>query len=70
VGGCARALQCAYVHLEYLGTIFSGSLCRHNNNNVTLQSYFMCEITLHVAQIVNTEQLQHYTLETWFVAGI
>ena len=30
----------------------------------------MCEITLHVAQNVNTEQLQHHTLETWFVAGI
>jgi len=26
---------------------------------------FTCQITLHVAQIVNTEQL--HTLETWFV---
>jgi hypothetical protein len=27
--------------------------------------------TLHVAQIVNTEQLQTlYTLETWFVSGM
>jgi len=34
------------------------------------KTYFMGEITLHVAQIVNTEQLQHYTLETWFVAGM
>jgi hypothetical protein len=24
------------------------------------KTHFMCEITLHVAQIVNTEQLQHY----------
>jgi len=30
----------------------------------------MGEITLHVAQIVNTEQPQHYTLEKWFVSGI
>ena len=25
------------------------------------RTYFMGEITLHVAQIVNAEQLQHYT---------
>jgi len=24
------------------------------------KTYFVCEITFHVAQIVNTEQLQHY----------
>jgi hypothetical protein len=30
---------------------------------------FTGEITLHVAQSVNTEELQ-YTLETWFVSGI
>jgi len=24
------------------------------------KTYFTCEITLHVAEIVNTEQLQHY----------
>jgi hypothetical protein len=27
-------------------------------------------VTLHVAQTVNTEQLQHYILETWFVSGV
>jgi len=28
--------------------------------NVKYKTYFRSEITLHVAQIVNTEQLQHY----------
>jgi len=28
--------------------------------NVKYRTYFMGEITLHAAQIVNTEQLQHY----------
>jgi hypothetical protein len=34
--------------------------------------YFTGAITLHVAQTVNTEQLQNYvyTLEIWFVSGI
>jgi len=27
-------------------------------------------MALHVAQIVNTKQIQHYTVETWFVSGI
>ena len=31
-----------------------------NNNNNNNDTYFTGEITLHVAQIVNTEQLQHY----------
>jgi hypothetical protein len=37
--------------------------------NVKVQTYFTGEITLHVAQTVNAEQLQHYTytLETWVV---
>ena len=30
------------------------------NVNVKVQNIFKREITLHVAQIVNTEQLQHY----------
>ena len=25
------------------------------------KTYLTCELTLHVAQIVNTEQLKHYT---------
>jgi len=29
------------------------------------------KITLHIAQIVNTEEAAtHYTLEMWFVSGI
>jgi hypothetical protein len=31
----------------------------NNNNNNNNNKYFTGEITLHVAQIVNTEQLQH-----------
>jgi len=31
----------------------------NNNNNNNNNTYLTCEITLHVAQIVNTEQLQH-----------
>jgi len=31
---------------------------------------FSVEVTLHTVQLVNTEQLQHYTLETWFISGI
>jgi len=30
------------------------------NSNVKYTTYFTGEITLHVTQIVNTEQLQHY----------
>jgi hypothetical protein len=30
----------------------------------------MGKITLHVTQTVNTEQLQHHILETWFVSGV
>jgi hypothetical protein len=30
----------------------------------------MGEITSHVAQTVNTGQLQHYIIETWFVWGM
>jgi vacuolar-type H+-ATPase subunit B/Vma2 len=36
-----------------------------NNNNNKYKLYFMGKITLQVAQIVNTEQLQNCTLETW-----
>jgi hypothetical protein len=28
---------------------------------IIIINIFQCEITLHVAQTVNTEQLQHYT---------
>jgi tRNA(Ile2) C34 agmatinyltransferase TiaS len=31
------------------------------------KTYCMGEITSHVAQTVNTGQLQHYIIETWFV---
>ena len=34
------------------------------------KTYFTGELTLHEAQTVNTEQLEHYTLETLFVSGI
>jgi flagellar hook-basal body complex protein FliE len=35
------------------------------------KTHFRGEITLHVAQIVNTEQFATlYTLETWFVSAI
>ena len=36
--------------------------CTHTTEsaNVKVQMYFTGEITLHVAQIENTEQLQHY----------
>jgi len=33
---------------------------RENNNNNNNNKYFTVEITLHVAQIVNTEQPQQY----------
>ena len=33
--------------------------------NVKVQTYFTDEIALHVAQIVNTEQLQHYTAQKY-----
>jgi len=34
------------------------------------ERYLPREITLHVAEIVNTEPLQHYTQESRFVSGI
>ena len=30
---CVCVLECAYVLLEYLGTIFSGGLCRRNDDD-------------------------------------
>ena len=44
----------------------------HRLGEVLIEKYktnFTGEITLHVAQIVKTEELQ-YILETWFVSGI
>jgi hypothetical protein len=36
--------------------------CTHTMDTImcTYKTHFTCEITLHVAQTVNTEQLQHY----------
>jgi uncharacterized protein YycO len=48
--------------------------CTHTTKSTNLKARrtFTGEITLHVAQIVNTQQLQLDTciLETWFVSGI
>ena len=30
------------------------------NTNVKYTTYLMCKTKLHVVQIINTEQLQHY----------
>jgi hypothetical protein len=37
--------------------------------NVQYKTHFRSEITLHVAQIINTAATL-YTLEIWFVSGI
>jgi hypothetical protein len=38
---------------------FGHCTCTAGSANVKVQTYLACEITLHVAQIVITEQLQH-----------
>jgi len=48
-----------------MATLNKGDNGSHNNNNtentnVKVHNIFHGEITLHVEQIVNTEQLQHY----------
>jgi len=40
-----------------------------DNNTNKYKTYFTGEITLRVAQVANTEQLQHCTLETCFVSS-
>ena len=35
---------------------------QHNRKREFVELKKTCEITLHIAQIVNTEQLQHYIL--------
>jgi hypothetical protein len=54
-----------FLFLVLLATGKVGGINNNNNNNnnianVKVQTYFTGEITLHVAQMVNTEKLQRY----------
>jgi hypothetical protein len=31
---CVYVCMCVHMHLKYLGTIFSGGLCRHDDDDV------------------------------------
>jgi c-di-GMP-binding flagellar brake protein YcgR len=42
---------------------------RHRVRRQCKRTKLISRAKYHVSQTVNTEQLQHYTLETWFVSG-